>query len=189
MRAVEETGREAVLLVRAGVAEDAGLQARQGVEQHQRRQLAAREDVVADAQLEIDVGVDEALVDAFVARAEQDRAGAGRESLDRRLAQQRAGRREADQRRRRRLGAGGADRREGALERLDQQHHPRAAAVGSVVDARMRRIAEVAQRPEVDVDAARLEGAPGDAVDEVRREQLRKQRDDVDAHGAAAPRR
>jgi hypothetical protein len=37
----------------------------------------------------------------------------------------------------------------------------------------------------VDVDPARLEGPTGDAVDEVRREQLREQRDDVDSHGAA----
>ena len=74
VRAIEETGREAVLLVRTGVAQDAGLQARQGVEQRQRRQLAAREDEVAEAQLEVDMGVDEALVDAFVAPAQQDRA-------------------------------------------------------------------------------------------------------------------
>jgi hypothetical protein len=73
VRAVEQPGGKAVLLVRAHVAEDAGLQAGDRIEQDQRRDLAAREHVVADAELDVDLGVDETLVDALVAGAEQDR--------------------------------------------------------------------------------------------------------------------
>jgi hypothetical protein len=187
VRAVEQARREAVLLVRAGVAEDARLQPCERIEEDERRQLAAREDVVADADLDVDVGVDEPLVDALVARAEQDRAGAARELGDSGLPQRNAGRAEADERRRRRLGACRADRSERALERLDEEHHPGPAAVRPVVDARVRRVAEGAQRPEVDVDPAGLERPLRHAVDEVRREELGKQRDDVDAHRRSRP--
>ena len=164
VRAVEEAGGEAVLLVRAGVAEDARLQAGEAIEQDERRQLAAGEHVVADAELEIDVGVDEALVDALVAGTEQDRARAGGELRHRGLAKRRSRRAEAHQRHRLRFRPRGADRRQGALERLDQQHHSRAAAVRPVVDARVRWIAEVAQRPEMNVDPPRLEGTSRHAV-------------------------
>ena len=44
------------------------------------------------------------------------------------------------------------------------------------------RIAEIAQRPEMHLDPSRREGAPRHAMDEVSREQLGEEGDDVEAH-------
>ena len=77
------------------------------------------------------------------------------------------------------VGAHGSDR---CLERLGQHHHPGAAAEGPVVDAAVGIVREIAQRPKPYPDLARLERAPRDAARQVRREQLREQRDDVESH-------
>ena len=183
MRAIEEVSRKTVLLVRARIAQHTGLQACDSVEQGERRNLAAGKDEVAEAQLEVDVTVDETLVDTFVAGAEKH--GASGECADRFLSQRLAGRREVDQGRGRRFVAIRPNGGERAFERLDEQHHAGAAAVGPVVDARVRRVAEIAQLPEADVDLPRLEGAPRHAVDEMRLEELGEKGDDVESHRRA----
>ena len=167
--------------MRAHVAEHARLQARHGVEQGERRDLAARQDEVAEAEFEVDLAIDEALVDAFVAGAKKN--GAVVEHAQHVLPHRLAGRREIDERRRHGIATIGANRGNGALERLDQQHHARTAAVRPVIDAGMRRIAEIAKLPQAHVDLLRLEGAPRHAVHEMRVEQLGEQGDDVEAHG------
>ena len=62
-----------------GVADDAGQQAHAGVEQRDRRRLAAREHEIAEADLLEPVRLDHALVDAFETAAEQPHAGSARE--------------------------------------------------------------------------------------------------------------
>ena len=52
------------------------MQARHGVQQGQRRQLAAGDHKVTQAQLDVDVAVDETLVDALVAPSQEHRTGA-----------------------------------------------------------------------------------------------------------------
>ncbi len=180
VRAVEQAGGKAVLLVRARIAEHAGLQARDRIEQRERRNLAAGENEVAEAQLEVDVAIDEALVDAFVARTEQHRTPA--EVADRRLPEHLPGRREIDERRGHGLVSIGTNGRQRPFERLDQQHHAGPAAVRPIIDAGMRRVAEITQRPEADVDLPGFESASRHAVHEMRLEQLGEQGDDVEAH-------
>ena len=74
MRAVEQAVLEAVLGGRLGVVERAFLQPADRVDQHRGGQLAAGQHVVADREFLVDLALDEALVDAFVAAAEQDQA-------------------------------------------------------------------------------------------------------------------
>ena len=78
--------------------------------------------------------------------------------------------------------ARGTHRPQRALERSGQHHHSRSAAVRSVVDAAVGVVGVVAQRPEFDPHLPALVGAPGDAVRQMRREQLGEQRDDVETH-------
>ena len=78
MRAIEQAvqrGVEAVELVAARVAQHARLQAGHGIQQGQRRDFAAGEHEVAQADLINDVTVNKALVNAFVAPAYEDGHG------------------------------------------------------------------------------------------------------------------
>ena len=70
LRILEEPRPERLLLGR-GRVDGPGQQAEHGIDDDQRRQLTAGEHVVADRQLEVDERAD-ALVDAFVARADED---------------------------------------------------------------------------------------------------------------------
>jgi len=85
------------------------------------------------------------------------------------------------------LGTRRTHRLEGARQRLDQHHHAGTAAVGAVIDTAIVVVGEVAEWPQRDADLARFERTPRDAVRQVRREQLWKQRDDVEAHGFSSP--
>ncbi len=78
------------------------------------------------------------------------------------------------------------DGRQRAQQRLGQHHHAGAAAIGAVVDAAVGVVGEIAQRPQAHVDAVRPESAAGDALRQVRREEFREQRDDIEAHGHSA---
>ena len=88
-----------------------------GIDEHDRGQLAAGEDVVADADLVVDEVLADALVDALVVAAEEDqpRASAA-SSFDDRLVEQAALRRQQDDAARR-LGVSGRDRLDGLEER------------------------------------------------------------------------
>ena len=79
MRAVEQTVGKTVLLVRLRVPEHAVLQPRHRVKQGQRRQFTARQNKVAEADLEVHMAVQKPLVDAFIATAQQHRARPCRE--------------------------------------------------------------------------------------------------------------
>ena len=65
---------EAFVAAGVGVAEDAGEEADGGVEEDGRGEFAAGEDVVADGELFVAEELRDALVDAFVAAAEEDDA-------------------------------------------------------------------------------------------------------------------
>ena len=71
VRAIEQPGRKRVLRRRLGVVQHAGTQPQHRVDQHQRRQLASRDDEVADGQLLVDFTLDQPLVDPFVTPREQ----------------------------------------------------------------------------------------------------------------------
>ena len=94
------------------------------------------------------MAVDEALVDAFVAGAQQHRAGAASELGHRAPAERRPAGVNFTTGAATSSRAVRANRGQRALERLDQHHHARAAAEGAVVDTRVRRVGEVAQLPE-----------------------------------------
>jgi hypothetical protein len=71
MRTVQQTIRKAVLLVRRRIVQDPRLQAGHGVDQGQRRQLAPRQDVIAQADFFVHMGINESLVNPLVAAAHQ----------------------------------------------------------------------------------------------------------------------
>src|ERR1700723_985127 len=68
---------EALVRGAVGRTHHAWQQAHGGVQHHQRRQFAARQYVVADGHFLHGTSVDDALVDALVAAAQQDKAGGG----------------------------------------------------------------------------------------------------------------
>ena len=129
LRVLEPAVGERLLLGR-GFVDRARQQPDHRVDDDERRQLAAGEDVVADRQLEVDERADP-LVDALVARAQTrtrcERVGEVAGPL---LAEDLAGRVEQDDAR-----LGPAQRVERRGDRLRPQDHPRAAAVRRVVDA------------------------------------------------------
>jgi hypothetical protein len=180
--ALEQTVGEAVLPVRLGVAEHAFLEAGNRVEQRQCRQFPPGQHEVAEAELTIDVPVDETLVDALVAAAQQDRTWPGGEVVDDPLVDALAGRREVHQGHRLLVAPFGPDRCQCALQRLVQHHHAGSAAIGPVVDAAVRTLPEVAQGPGANLHPSFVERAAGDALGQRDREQIREQRDDVEAH-------
>ena len=187
MRTVEEAIKrriEAVLHVAGFVAQHSGLQTGYRVEQRHGRDLAAGENEVAEADLVRDARVDEALVDAFIAAADQHRALAGGPALDRFVAQRLAdGRKQHDRRRR---AARGQRRVEAGRERLGHHHHPGAAAEGPVVHALVVALGEIARIPEHDLDLLRFVGATRHAAGHEGREQFGKEREDVEAHARNA---
>jgi hypothetical protein len=68
---LEETIRETLLVARLVVSEHAGNETRDGFDDDERRKLAAGKDVIAHGQLFVDQVIGYALVNAFVATAEE----------------------------------------------------------------------------------------------------------------------
>mmetsp|Transcript_11763 Transcript_11763/g.27505 ORF Transcript_11763/g.27505 Transcript_11763/m.27505 type:complete len:216 (-) Transcript_11763:2284-2931(-) len=182
VRAVQQAVRKTVLLVRLRIAQHAVLQAGDSIQQRQRRQFTAGQHKVAKAQLLRHMAVQHALVDALVTAAEHDGAGARGQLAHQRLLDASAGGREMDDGWLC-LAAVGLGSGQRLLQRLHQHDHAGAAAVGPVVDTAVVVLGEVAQRPEAHIDLAALEGTPRHAMREMRRKQLREDRQDVEAHG------
>jgi len=127
-----ERRAEALLLARA-VGERARQPAGDGVDEHHRRQLAAREDVGPDRDGVGAEVLDDALVEALEAGGENGDRLFGGELLDEALVELAALRRERDH------AAGTAvavDGVQSSRDDVDAQHHARAAAVGLVVNLR-----------------------------------------------------
>ena len=171
--------------MRLCIAEHAVLQPRDGVQQGQRRQLTARQNEVAKAQLYVDVTIEKSLIDALVSPAKQHGARPDGEFSDHLLIDPTPRRREVNHRRTasRVALATRTNRRERALEWLGEQNHPGPAAIGTVVDAAVMAIRKITQRPQAHVNLRRLKGPAGDAVGQVRREELGEKGDDVKPHG------
>ena len=129
VRVFQQPGGEALLLGAVRRAHHAGQQPHAGIQQHQRRQLAAGQHVVADADLLGAARVEHALVDALVAAAQQHarraRPRARAPVLGQRPRRAATGRAAAARRR-------GADRR---VEHVRPHHHAGAAAERRVVHA------------------------------------------------------
>ena len=174
---LEQPGREG-LVGRRCLVDDPGQQAQDGVDDDQRRQLPAGQHVVADGHLQVDQRPD-AVVDALVARTQQHQVLLARQLLGTRLVEPLTTRVEQD------ADGTGAPRRHQGVERrgdrLGSQHHAGAAAVRIVIDAAVAPQAPAAQVVSVDLRRTRCQGASWDALGERSREQLREERDDVDA--------
>ncbi len=81
VRVFEQPGFEALLRQRLFRAHDAGQQAHRRVDQRDRRRLAARQHEVAEADFHQAARLDHALVEPFVAAAQDHHAGAGGQLL------------------------------------------------------------------------------------------------------------
>ena len=131
VRIFQQVARERLLRRAVGRAHHAGQQSNHRIEQHQRRQFAAGQHVVADADLFHPAGIDHALIDALVAAAEQDDAGSGRVALHIALRQRPAARRK--EHKRPVIGHGG----NGGVHHVGAQHHPSPTAERRVIDRAM----------------------------------------------------
>ena len=110
LRVFQQPVGEAFLGAGGLLAHDAGHEPHAGVDQRQRRDLAARQHVVADRDLFELPRRDHPLVDALEAAADDDRAGPCGERRDARLRQRRAARRSS-------AGAGGRRPRTASMAR------------------------------------------------------------------------
>ena len=137
-----------------------------GVEHDHGGELAAGEDEVAEGEFLIDFGLDHALVDAFVAAAQQDEGRPRGEPHHFAVIEPPALRGEVDDGAGR---AGGATlllagMAQGGGERFGPHEHAGAAAVGAVIDAPVGVVGEVARVVQREFVEAALAGATGDAV-------------------------
>ena len=176
LRVLEEAGGER-LLGGGRLVDRPGQQPQHGVDDHERRQLAAREHVVPDRELEVDHRPDP-LVDALVARADEDQVPGGRERLRRRLAEDLAGRVEQDHER-----ARAAELGERRGDRLGAEDHAGAAPVGVVVDGPVPAEAPLPEVVDPHGREPALLDAGRDALAQRPLDHRREQREDVDLEG------
>jgi hypothetical protein len=171
------------------VAEDAREQADDGVDDDGCGELAAGEDVVADGELFVTEELADALVDAFVAAADEDDAVELAEPAGDGLGEALALRGEQDDGL---AGCGGvgeaigfggdAERLEALEDGLGLEDHAFAAAEGAVVDGAMAIMGEGAEVVGVGLCLTLAECTLEDAVIEGATEELGKDSDDVEAH-------
>ena len=169
------------MLARA-LGERARQAARDRVDQHHRRQLAAGEDVRADRDRVRREVLHDPLVEALEARRQQRQALLLRELLHDRLRELPSLRRQRDHAV---LGHAAVDGVERGRDDVDAQHHPRAAAVRLVVDlagAQRRRVA-IAEQAQVELVAE--DGRDGPLLGEPR-EGVRDRCEDVELQELAA---
>ena len=171
---------ETVLLVTPHFTKHSRLQPGNRVEQRHGRDFAAGQHQIAQADLRIHMCINETLVDAFVPAANQNRTGTCGPPLYRCMVQNDANRRKENHGGR--VIALKPGPRKAFGKRLGQQHHPWAATVGPVVDPAITSLAIVPRIVQAHIDLTRRVGAPGDTHAKERREQLRKQRDNIKAH-------
>ena len=186
-RRVEEAVLERVRQRRRGVADDAGDDARERVDEDERGQLAAREDVVADRDLARDERLPHALVDALVVAGDEDVAGPEREAVGERLRQRLAVGREVDHVvDRLPVGRGLFEKRlDAGEERLGLQDHAALAAVGLVVDLPVAARRPLAEAVHAHVQQPLVARAAEDRVVERAPDELGQDGDEVDDHQAA----
>ena len=175
-----ELGGERLALGRA-LGQRAGLQPRDRVDEHHRRQLAAGEDVRPDRDRVRAEVREDPLVEALEPRGEEGQPLLAGELLDDRLVELAALRRERDHAVLGHAAVDGVERRRGDVH---AQHHARPAAVRRVVHlaVRKRRRVAVAEEAQVDLGAEHgrertLLGQPTEGV--------RNKGEDVDLHSGS----
>ena len=184
VRAVEQAVLETVLIGRFRIVARAFLQTTDGIDDHRRRQFAARQHVIADGQFLVDFTFDETLVEAFVATADQDDLCACRQLPRLFLRQRRPLRAQINHfRRLRRCPARGVEARG---QRLGQHHHSGTTAKRSVIDATIIVGGVVARIPRLHRQQAALERAPHHADLGALADEIGKQADHIDAHQKSA---
>src|SRR6185437_504879 len=128
-----------------GVADNAGQQANDRIEQRDRRRLATREDEIAEAELFDLMRLDHALVDAFEAAAEQPHARPFGQRSNARLSEARPARRKTNR---------WTDRRrliKRAIDHIGPHHHARPATERRVIDRAMTVLREIADIDRLDL--------------------------------------
>src|SRR3569623_713949 len=104
VRVIEQTGHEGILFGRQHETQHTRQQARHRVHHHHCGEFAAAQHIIADRPFFIDLAVDEALIDAFVAAGDQDHARPRRHLCHSRLIQPAPLRTQVDHPARRRRG-------------------------------------------------------------------------------------
>src|SRR3954447_24208233 len=185
LRAALERGGEGLLGRRLVLAEYARQLAQDRVADDHRGELSARQHVAADRQLLGGEVLDDPLVEALVAAAQQGECGLGGELVDQRVVEQPSGRRQRDHapllgQLHRVDPVAGA---QGGLQDVHAQDHARAPAERRVVD-----LPPLQRRGGPHVD--RLDGVPGGervghvALAAEPLEPVGEEREHVDVHGA-----
>ena len=176
---LEQPGRERLLVGGGLVAEHPRQQAGDSLHDDECRQFPAGQDQVADRELLVTEFVPNPLVDALVAPAEQREAVPGRQLMGDPLVEPATGGVEQDQR------TGRFGRLDRCEDRIGHQHHARPAAERTVVDRPMNVGGGSTQVACVDLEEAGVRCPTQDAPSDVVADHLRKDREDVDAHGQA----
>jgi len=188
LRALEQA--EGFVLRRGFVAEGAGKQASDGVDDQSGGKFATGENEIADGDFFGSEMIGNSFVDAFVAAAEEENAVESGVAASGFLRETFAGGGEQDD--------GGAgveggfgggvadgmteERFDGFEERLGFEHHALAAAKGAIVDSAMTVFGEFAQVLDVDVDDGGFAGAADDAVLQGAGKEFGEDGDEVKAH-------
>ena len=183
MRAIEkavDAHVETVLLVTPLLTQNARLQSGNRIKKRHGRDFPAGQHQIAQADLRVHMGINETLVDAFVPAANQNRTGTCRPPLHRCMVQNRANR--GKEYHWSCVVALKPGQRNALRKRLCQQHHPWTATIGTVVNPAIASLAIIPRIVQPYVYQARRVRAPGDTDAQERREQLRKQRDNIKAH-------
>ena len=186
MRRIEQAVDEAVFDHRRVVAQHARQLPHYRIHQRHRRQFAAGQHEIAKADFFIDDPVEQALVDRFVASAQQHQTRLVLQLHHPLMVQRPALRRHEHHPRRGKPQAhlaltGGFDRR---FQRLGQHHHAGTAAVRAVVHGAVLVGREIARIPQRQAPAPLLEAAAGHARLRQRGKHFGKQADDVKLHRA-----
>src|SRR3954468_1631676 len=178
--------RKRITADRRLVSHDPGDQPRDRVDDHQRRQLAARHDVIADRDRLGRQMLADPFVDPFVPAAQDhqviQRAQPLRDVVRQSLA---VGRGQDHRRWRAPLLANPVDRRK---QRFGLQHHPRPAAKRHVVDDPVPIGREIPQVVHAQIDQPSRDRPSDDALGQRRLHHLRKDGDDVDLHSLSLAR-
>jgi hypothetical protein len=165
MRAVQQALHETVFGRRSVVIQHARQLPDHRIHQRHRRQFAARQYKVADADFLIDAALQQTLVHRFVPSAQQHQTRLFTQSHDPIMRQRPALRRHVHHPRRRQTcrHLALARRAQRLLQRPRQHHHARTAAIGPVVHRAVAVGGEIARIPQVQATPALLERAPGNA--------------------------
>ena len=182
LRVLQKAGGERIVLGRLYGPDDALDQAGDRLDQHHRGQLAASEDVVADADLVRGEMPPHPLVEPLVASADEQEVVVARQLLDDRLGQPPAlGRHENDGSAVVQIG-GGADGLDGLEQRFRLHEHPRSATEGVVVYRPVTVVGMVSDVDEAYADGAAPPRPCGYTVVERAGEHLWKEGQDVETH-------